>query len=50
MIRSRPERPIHCGTYAKNFYEAFFGGKGDTMSDRLKFEKFVSAGKKIEEE
>ena len=20
LIRSRPERPIHCGTFAKNFY------------------------------
>lgn len=42
LIRSRPERPIHCATYAKNFYQAFFAADSQqTMSDRLKPERFL---------
>ena len=42
LIRSRPERPIHCATYAKNFYQSFFASDSQqTMSDRLKPEKFL---------
>jgi L-amino acid N-acyltransferase YncA len=33
---------VHCGTYAKNFYEAFFG-TGETIGDRLTFQRFVGS-------
>jgi hypothetical protein len=51
LIRSRPERPIHCATYAKNFYQSFFGSeRNETMSDRLKFDRFIDPGQKYTKE
>ena len=39
---------MHCATYAKNFYDSFFGGdESESLWDGLKMDKFIT--KKIEE-
>jgi ubiquitin-like 1-activating enzyme E1 B len=41
-IRSRPELPIHCVTYAKNFYDCFFGGdEENSFKGEIKLSEFV---------
>jgi ubiquitin-like 1-activating enzyme E1 B len=41
-IRSRPEQPIHCITYAKNFYDCFFGADEDnSFKGEIKLSEFI---------
>jgi ubiquitin-like 1-activating enzyme E1 B len=40
-IRSNPQLPVHCATYAKNFYDSFFGlNQAEALSDNLKYGKY----------
>lgn len=42
-IRSHPQMPIHCATYAKNFYDSFFGiNHAEALSDELKYQRYVN--------
>jgi ubiquitin-like 1-activating enzyme E1 B len=43
-IRSHPQLPAHCATYAKNFYDSFFGiNQAEALSDNLKYSKYVTS-------
>lgn len=50
-IRTRPQLPLHCATYAKNFYDTFFGtNQAQSLSDKLKFSYYVKNDERISQQ